>query len=289
MPSISKPNLTSYGDSFSKYTYGNRIDETLPRGDIKSDELLKSNQTDEVEFNLFYKEVRDFVLASLGHPIVRVELSDFQLKIIIEQAISKLNFHAPLWMRQFAVFNTEPNVGIYELPPWIIQNLTYVAYKKSLINTNYPPESFQSDMMMNYFKDNFAFGDFSIGEFYLLQSWLESFKRVIGADGTWEIVNGQYLQLYPCPSFAESVVLEYLAMDSNTMHPAYRSWIQRYALAIAKEVVGQIRSKYKIMPSPGGGAQLNGKELITESKEEKKVLEEELINELEEPPTPTWF
>lgn len=284
-----KPDLTSYGDSFSKITYGVRVDETKTKGDINTNELLKSNQTDEVELNTFEKNVRDFVLASLGHPIIRVEISDFQLKIAINQAISKLHYHAPHWTKQFVAFKTTPYTNLYELPPWIVQNVSLVAYKKDLINTNYPPESFQSDMLMNFFRGNFSFGDFSIGEFYLLQSWLESFKRVIGADGSWDIVDGKYIQLYPVPMYEEVVVVEYTALNSDTIHPAYRSWIQRYALAVAKGFVGEVRSKYKIMPSPGGGSQLNGQELKQESVREKKELEEELLSEIEEPPLPSWF
>lgn len=288
MPSISKPTLKSYGDSFSKYSYGNIVDQTLTRGDIKTDQLLKSNLTDEVEFTLFEKEVRDFTLANLGAPTIRVELTDFQIKTAIDRSVSKLNYHAPLWTKQFAVFSTEPNVNLYELPSWMIDNITYVGYKKNLMNSNYPPESFQSDMFMNFFRDNFAFGDFSIGEFYLLQSWLEIFKRVIGADGSWDIINGQYLQLYPPPTYVEEVIIEYRALDSNTIHPAYRSWAQRYALAIAKGILGRVRSKYKTMPSPGGGAILDGEALLLESKEEVKELEIELVDEIEENPLPEW-
>lgn len=288
MVHVSRPDLTSYGDSFSKYSYGNNSSETLTKGDIKTDQLHKSNMTDEVEFTLFEKEVRDYVLASLGAPTVRVELTDFQLKIVIDRAVSKLNQHAPHWMKQFIVFTTEANCNLYELPQWVMNNITFVAYKKNLLNTNYPPESFQSDMFMNYFRDNFSFGDFSIGEFYLLQSWLEIFKRVIGADGSYDIVDGKYLQLYPPPTYAEEVIVEYRALNSNTLHPAYRNWIQKYSLALAKGILGEVRSKYKTMPSPGGGAQLNGDALKAESREDVKELEAELLSNIDDPPEMSW-
>ncbi len=34
--------------------------------------------------------------------------------------------------------------------------------------------------------------------------------------------------------------------------------MQRYTLASCKGILGQIRGKYAVLPSPGGGSQLNG-------------------------------
>jgi len=65
--------------------------------------------------------------------------------------------------------------------------------------------------------------------------------------------------------------------------------LQRYTLAAVKGVLGQIRGKYAILPSPGGGSQLNGEALLMQSKEEKQLLIEELVSEIEEPPVFTAF
>jgi hypothetical protein len=55
-------------------------------------------------------------------------------------------------------------------------------------------------------------------------------------------------------------------------------------LASAKGILGRIRGKYKTLPGPGGGAQLDGESLARESAEEKKLLMEELMSEIEEKP-----
>ena len=75
----------------------------------------------------------------------------------------------------------------------------------------------------------------------------------------------------------------YRALNSDTLHPAYRNWIQNYALACAKGTLGQIRGKYQTVPSPGGGAKLNGDTLVKESSAEKDNLFKRLIDEFEEP------
>jgi hypothetical protein len=116
------------------------------------------------------------------------------------------------------------------------------------------------------------------------------YRKILSGDGGFNIVGGKYIQIYPSPAMTpERVILEYRAIDSNTIQPAYLNWIQRYALAVAKGVLGQIRGKFVTVPSPAGGAQLNGQALLAESQQEKQALIEELLMEIEEPPAfSTW-
>ena len=55
-----------------------------------------------------------------------------------------------------------------------------------------------------------------------------------------------------------------------------KQWIRRYALAICKEMLGHIRSKFGNIPIPGETVTLNGPALLTESAAEKKELRDEL-------------
>jgi len=61
-----------------------------------------------------------------------------------------------------------------------------------------------------------------------------------------------------------------------------KQWIRRFALSLAKEMLGQIRSKFGVIPIPGNNVNLNGDKLITESREEQKMLREELQKVLDE-------
>ena len=55
-----------------------------------------------------------------------------------------------------------------------------------------------------------------------------------------------------------------------------KQWIRRFALAVAKEMLGQIRGKFQTVPIPGESVTLNHSELISQSKEEQDKLREEL-------------
>jgi hypothetical protein len=53
-------------------------------------------------------------------------------------------------------------------------------------------------------------------------------------------------------------------------------WLQDYALAMCKEMLGQAREKFATIAGPQGGTQLNGGALKAEAKTEMDALEEEL-------------
>ena len=61
-----------------------------------------------------------------------------------------------------------------------------------------------------------------------------------------------------------------------------KQWIRRFALALSKEMLGQVRSKFGSVPIPGDNITLNGPALIAEGKEEQDKLREELKTTLAE-------
>jgi hypothetical protein len=57
-----------------------------------------------------------------------------------------------------------------------------------------------------------------------------------------------------------------------------KQWLKDYTLATCKQMLGQARSKFATIAGPGsGGMQLNGKDLISEAKEDLERLEKEII------------
>lgn len=281
---VTTPLIASYGSSYGKYG-GLKLNNYYPNSDINSEKLNKNLEADGVQFNLFDQSVNDYILAQLGHPIVSVELTPFQIKTCIDESISKLDYHAPQWSTQYAVFDASAGENNYELPQFMINNLTYVGYKKDILGLNYTPGSLAFDMTLAFFNTNRFFQGGGIGDFFLTQQYLKILRKVLSNEGGWNIVNNKSVQLYPAPTETPTpVIVEYRALDSNTIHHAYRIWIQKYALACTKGILGRIRGKYQVLPGPGGGARMDGESLIRESSEDKKALVEELLSEIEERP-----
>ena len=61
-----------------------------------------------------------------------------------------------------------------------------------------------------------------------------------------------------------------------------KQWIRRFALALTKETLGQIRGKFSTIPIPGESVTLNHSELLSQAKEEQEKLREELKTTLDE-------
>ena len=280
---------SSYGSTFGvRVGTGSDVSTsalTTSGNGIDYDTLNRRRFTDLVSFNEFYTIIKDSIKARLGHPVIRVELSEFQILTAIDESISRLDYHAPDWCINYMTFQTQRGVGLYKLPKFVLNNLQYAAYKKTLLSVAQQEGSLEFDFFIKYFQENFLFQDFGVADFFILQTSLKTMRRVLGREGMFNVVNGEYLQLFPVPrETTEQVVVIFKAINTPTLHHYYINWLQRYSTAVCKGILGQIRGKYTTLPSPAGGAQLNGASLIQECEAEKVLLMQELLTEIEEPP-----
>ena len=61
-----------------------------------------------------------------------------------------------------------------------------------------------------------------------------------------------------------------------------KQWIRRFALALTKETLGQIRGKFATIPIPGESVTLNSADLLSQAKAEQDSLREELRTTFDE-------
>lgn len=278
---VAIPTVTQYGSSYG--TFGGFRLQDYENPEIDPTKLNNSDAKEVNSLTNFERTIKDFVLARLGHPTIRVELTDFQIKTCIDEAISKLEYHAPLWMQQYAVFDTSAGVNIYQLPKAVINGLSDVWYKRNLFNIGAPQGSLGYDFAIMFFTNTGMFNNYNVGQYLLMQMYLKQIGKVLGQGSSWNIINNKYLQIFPVPDSNIPVILEFRAFDFETILPAYKNWIQRYSLCVAKEILGRVRSKFQTLPGPGGGSRLDGESLLTEAREEKQLLLEELTSEIENP------
>jgi hypothetical protein len=106
-------------------------------------------------------------------------------------------------------------------------------------------------------------------EFYVpLDAWQTDPTR----DGTQTPVDGV--------NNMNTIPLQNLPYDK--INSIGKQWIRRYALALAKEMLGRVRSKFGAIPIPGESVTLDGDKLLAEGKEEQKALKDELKALLDE-------
>ena len=116
---------------------------------------------------------------------------------------------------------------------------------------------------------------------------------------SFELVNNK-LKIFPIPRVAYKVYFEYYVENDknlsifisgsayekssdysnipyqnipyNTINSVGRQWIKKYFLALCKELLGAVRSKYSTVTIPGGDITLDGAELRSEASSEKEAL-----------------
>jgi len=76
--------------------------------------------------------------------------------------------------------------------------------------------------------------------------------------------------------------LPFTNIPYSSINSIGKQWIRRFALALTKETLGQVRSKFGSIPIPGETVNLNGADLITQAKDEQEKLREELKTVLDE-------
>lgn len=155
--------------------------------------------------------------------------------------------------------------------------------------------------------DQFGWGSFSPPLNFLLMpvnydilrvSAIEINDQVRRSGYSFELTNTR-LRIFPIPRQDYKLQFQYTLDDqagnnaqtgvvtdhSNVpyVNPIYkyinsmgRQWIRRYTLALCKETLGWIRSKYNSVPVPDNETSLNGDALVAAGQEEKQALIEEL-------------
>ncbi len=61
-----------------------------------------------------------------------------------------------------------------------------------------------------------------------------------------------------------------------------KQWIRRFALALTKEILGQVRGKFSTVPIPGESVTLNASDLLSQAKSEQEMLRQELKETLDQ-------
>ena len=98
------------------------------------------------------------------------------------------------------------------------------------------------------------------------------YKRNDRNDVTQDFTNGKV---------SDPSNIPYKFITYSEINSMGRNWIRKYTLALAKELLGIIRSKYAALPLPNGEVSMDGEALKAEGREEKANLLEELNTFLE--------
>ena len=178
---------------------------------------------------------------------------------------------------------------------------------------------FDTTSAINYMNNEFSFESFTpetvfyvlpVFEDVLRGGMLDMSSRVRRSNYSYKIV-GKNIRVFPVPTNEKPLSLfmrVHFAPDpmnptikdssifgvSNLSNVPYgriaysninsigRQWIRQYSLALARELLGIVRSKFTSVPIPGGDLSLNGDNLVSQGRDDKENLKTKLGEMLEE-------
>lgn len=172
---------------------------------------------------------------------------------------------------------------------------------------------FDTTSAINYLNNEFSFESFTPETvFYVLPVFEDILRggqmnisnRVRRSNYSYR-VTGTKIRIFPTPTAVNPLKLWVrVGFESSPLNPAFpdasidgvsnlsnvpygnfiyakvnsiaRQWIRQYTLALCKELLGMIRSKFSSVPIPGGDLTLDGADLKSSAKEEKDKLKTDL-------------
>lgn len=121
--------------------------------------------------------------------------------------------------------------------------------------------------------------------YQIIGSKLRIFPIPIGEAGFGTNTVRLYIKVMPPqdpfnPSFEDESIhgisgpenVPFSILPYGTIAVPGRQWIRQYTLALAKELLGLVRSKFQNIPIPNADLQLNGENLVTQGREDKEKL-----------------
>ncbi len=178
---------------------------------------------------------------------------------------------------------------------------------------------FDTTSSINYLNNQFAFESFTpetvfyvlpVFEDVLRAGQLDISNRIRRSNYSYEL-HGNNIRIYPKPTQDNPYSLfirfafplnplkpdipddEKLTSTSNISNIPYgnlsyeglnsiaRHWIREFTLALSREMLGIVRSKFSSIPIPGGDLQLNGSDLISSGRDDQEKLKTQLKETLE--------
>lgn len=233
------------------------------------------------------ESINRYILNNLGYPVVAVELSPEQLSQAIDIAINEY-LATGAFETAYKMLPTNGTSNSFDIPEDVatIRNVVFnIPFETAAASTEdiFSFAVYSSPYGPNY--TNFIHAPGNLGVFF---EYLQNRQRVIGNDVTFKVVDNK-LHVWPYPKHASFILIEYSKnaygiedKDSQAISTSNSwgiDWIRSMSLAVAKGMLGRIRSKFSsVAGGPGTESQtLDGKDLLTESKEEIKELRERLL------------
>jgi hypothetical protein len=229
------------------------------------------------------QKVYDYVRTMLADGMIDVELDPVHYETALNKTITRFRQRSSHAVEESYMFlELEKDKNDYKLPDEIIA--VQSVFRRTLgsrtgggTGTNFEP--FNLAYTNTYLLNSTMLG--GIATYYMFASYQEMVGKMFGSyiEFQW-IQQSHTLRILQRPFTEGEVIMlrcHNYRPDFNLLTDLYAGqWIKDYTLAVCKGILGEARSKFSQIAGPSGGAQLNGGDLKSASKEEIEKLDKEL-------------
>ena len=158
--------------------------------------------------------------------------------------------------------------------------VSVVNYSESGVSSITSLYNFDTSLAQQFFYTNqFNHRSFGLTTWYALHEWRNLYEKLLAVKRGWHFnKDTQYLTLTPQPRMGERFfgIVE-CWVEKPLKDVLKEPWVFDYALAVCKEMLGRVRSKWGDSVQMLGGGSLTGNALAQEGVTKQKELLEELI------------
>ncbi len=224
----------------------------------------------------------------LGGGIVDIELDPEHYNQAVNNAFERYRQRSSNAVEESYVFmEIQPEQNVYFLPTEIVE--VRAIFRRG-VSGGVTGGAFIDPFSIAYtnaYLLNLAsgsMGGLATYDFYM--QYQELLGRMFGRDinFTWEPALHK-LTIIRRPLAKEQIILwtyNYKPDFVLLADPYAKYWLKEYALARAKYMIGEARSKFASIPGPQGGSSLNGSEMKTEAQAKMDALDLELATQTEQ-------
>lgn len=158
--------------------------------------------------------------------------------------------------------------------------VSVVNYTESGVSSITSLYNFDTSLAQQFFYTNqFNHRSFGLTTWYALHEWRNLYEKLLATKRGWSFnKDTQYLTLTPQPRMGERFFGIVECWVERPLKDVLKEpWVFDYALAVCKEMLGRVRSKWGDSVQMLGGGSLTGNALAQEGVNKQKELIEELI------------
>lgn len=228
------------------------------------------------------------ILRRLGDEMIDVELSPGQLNTCVDLALRKLKQRGDAFVEESLVLLTlKKNQKEYILPDEIIE--IQQIYRRGYGRTYGSTGGQNMDPFQMAWTNVYMAGAINgvrtggLVTYELHNDYLKTAGKMFGMYMNYTFnENTHKLIIAENPRADDEIILLHSYVDKpeyEIIQDRYAGlWVENWALAEAKEILGTIRNRFGNLPGPNGGVTQDGAELKQEAKTMKEELTKELAN-----------